>query len=88
MSAKRSTGSVAQSSQKWVIDSDVENQLRSGALKRRLLNKSFPHGSIELYLRCSNLTAIGWDNNQAFSLCLSSFESISLDLPNLRVFRR
>ena len=60
MSAKRTTGSVDQSVQKLVIDSDVEDQLRSGALKRRLLDKSLSDGSIELYLRCPNLTATGW----------------------------
>jgi len=36
MVASSETGAAAQSIQKWVIDSDVEDQLRSGALKRRL----------------------------------------------------
>ena len=71
MSAKSATGSAAQSVQKLVIDSDVEKKLRSKALKRRLLDESLSHGSIELYLRCPNLTAIGWDGNQPFSLCPS-----------------
>ena len=61
MLAKSATGSSATSVQKWVIDSDVEYQLRSEALKIRLVDESLSHGSIELYLRCSNLTAIGWD---------------------------
>jgi len=60
MSAKRTTGSAAPSVQKWVIDSDVEEQLRSGALRERLLDESLSHGSVELYLRCTNLTAIKW----------------------------
>ena len=54
-----------------VIDSDVENQLRSDALKRRLQDKSLSHGSIEFYLKCSNLTAIGWGEQQPFSRCHS-----------------
>jgi len=60
MSAKSATGSAAQSVQKWVINSDVENQLRSQALKRKLQDEGLSCGSIELYLRCPNLTAIGW----------------------------
>jgi len=48
MSAKIITDSAAQSVKKWVIDSDVENQLRSQALKGRLKDKSLSHGSIEL----------------------------------------
>jgi len=48
MSAKKSTGLVAKSVQKWIIDSDVENQLRSGMLKHRLLDENLSHGSIEL----------------------------------------
>jgi len=71
MSAKRKTGSVAPSVQKWVIDKDVENQLRSDALKRRLQDESLSHGSVELYLRCSNLTAIGWGDQEPFSVCPS-----------------
>ena len=74
MGANSSTGSAAQSVQKWIIDSDVENQLRSYALKRRLLDKSLAHGSVELYLMCPNLTALGWgkqDEQQPFSACLS-----------------
>jgi len=71
MSTKSATSSAAPSVKKWVIDSDVENQLRSEALKRRLFDESLSHGSIELYLRCYNLTAIGWNNNQPFNLCPS-----------------
>jgi len=51
MSAKRATGSAASSVQKWVIDSDVEKQLRSGALVSRLREESLAHGSIKLSLR-------------------------------------
>jgi len=51
MSANIVTGSAAPSVQKWVIDSDVEYQLHSGALKWRLLDKALSDGSIEIYLR-------------------------------------
>ena len=71
MSAKSATSSSPPSVPKWIINSDVENQLRSGALKGRLMNKSLAHGSIELYLKCSNLSAIGWGEFQPFSLCHS-----------------
>jgi len=71
MSTISATGSAAQSVQKWIIDSDVENQLRSRSLKRRLQDESLSHGSVEFYLRCPNLTAIGGDGNQTFSLCTS-----------------
>ena len=71
MSENSATGSEAQSVQKWVIDSDVENQLRSHALHWKLLDEGLAHGSIELYLRCPNLTAIGWGDQQPFSLCPS-----------------
>jgi len=67
MSAKSATGSAAPSVQKWVIDSDIEYQLRSGALLRRLQNEGLSHGSIELSLRCSNLIAIGRGEQQPFS---------------------
>ena len=66
MSANRATGSAAPSIKKWVIDSDVEYQLRSGALWRRLQNKSLSHGFIELYWRCHSLTAIRWGKKQPF----------------------
>jgi len=62
MSADSATDSAAQSVQKWVIDSDVEYQLRSYSLGRRLLDKSLSHGSVDLSLRCPNLNAIGWGN--------------------------
>ena len=71
MLAKSETGAAAVSVQKWVIDSNVEIQLRSAQLKLRLLDKILSHGSVELSLRCPNLTAIGWDGNQAFSMCTS-----------------
>ena len=71
MSTNRETGSTAQSVQKWIIDSDVEKQLRSYALKKRLRDESLSHGSIELYLRCHNLNAIRWAPNELFGLCLS-----------------
>ena len=64
MSAKSVTASAAPSVQKLVIDSDVENQLRSRALKIRLKDESLAHGSIELYLKCPNLAAIGWGDQQ------------------------
>ena len=63
------TGSAVLSVQKLVIDSDVKNQLRSKTLKRRLLDKSLSHGSVELYLRYINLTAIEWGEFQPFSDC-------------------
>ena len=71
MSAKIATGSVAQSVQKWVINSDVENQLRWGDLRRRLLVRKFSYGSIELYLRYPNLTASGWGEFDPLNQCPS-----------------
>ena len=71
MSAKSATGSVVPLVQKWVIDSNVENQLRSYALLDRMRDESFSHGSIKLYWRCSNLTAIGWGDREPFSACPS-----------------
>jgi len=71
MPTNSATGSAAPSVQKWIIDSDVEYQLRSGALKNRL-DDSLSHGFIELYLRCPNLTAIGWgEQDEPFSYCPS-----------------
>jgi len=70
-SAKSATGSAPPSVKKLVIDSEVEIQLRSYALWKILLDKSLSHGSIELYLRCFNLTAIGWGKKQAFVGCHS-----------------
>ena len=69
MSAKSATGLAAQSVQNWVIDSDVENQLCSDALKRRLRDKSLSDGCIGLYLRFYNLSAIGWGKQQPFTRC-------------------
>jgi len=40
-------------------------------LKNRLLDNSLSHGSIELYLKCSNLIAIGWGVFQPFCGCTS-----------------
>ena len=71
MSAKSSTGSATPSVQTWIIDSDVENQLRSAALHWRLKDKSLSHGSIDLSLRFPNLTGIGWGEFQPFNMCLS-----------------
>jgi len=51
MLARRSTGSAVQSVKKLIIEKDVENQLRSWALRNRLVDKSLADGSIELYLR-------------------------------------
>ena len=62
---------MAPSVQKWIIDSDVENQLRSLALVNRLLDESLAQGPVELYLRFLNLTAIGWGKKQPFGLCPS-----------------
>jgi len=69
--ANSAPGSAAQSVQKWVVDEDVENQIRSGMLKRRLQEESLANGSIELYLRCSNFPSLGWGGRQPFSLCPS-----------------
>jgi len=71
MSAKSATGLSAQSVKKWVIDSDVENQLRSYALLKRLNDESLSPGSVELYLKCANLTAIGWGKQKPFYDCPS-----------------
>jgi len=54
-----------------IIDSDIEYQLRSGALKRRLLDASLSQGSIEFYLRYTNLNAIVWGKKQPFGGCIS-----------------
>ena len=37
----------------------------------RLKDNSLSHASIELYLRCNNVTAIGWDGRQVFYHCTS-----------------
>jgi len=71
MSPKSTTGSAASSVQKWIIDSDVENQLRSKALRNRLHDDSLSNGSIEIKLRFHNLAAIGWGEFQPFSTCYS-----------------
>jgi len=71
MSAKRENGSASPSVQKWVIDSDVEKELRSGALKDSLADETLSYGFIELSLRCYNLTAIGWDGIEPLSWCPS-----------------
>jgi len=65
------TGSAAPSVQKLIIENDVENQLRSGVLLNRLQDESLSEGSIELYLRCHSLTAIGWGDQQPFTYCPS-----------------
>ena len=71
MSTNSATGSAAQSVQKWVIEKDVESQLRSRALRRMIRDDSLSHGSFELYLRCHNLTAIGWVDHHPFCVCPS-----------------
>ena len=35
------------------------------------MDESLSHGSVELYVRCPNLTAIGWGDQQPFSACPS-----------------
>jgi len=87
MSAKSATGSAAPSVEKWVIKKDVENQLRSGALKTRLLDESLSYGSIELFLRCPNLTAMGGAGSNPSACAYPSCESTSPVVPSLRVFR-
>jgi len=62
MSAKSITGSAARSVKKWVIDSDVENQLRWQALVRRLRDESLSHGLIELSLKCPNQKRVRYTN--------------------------
>ena len=81
MSANSATGSAVQSVQKLIIDSDVENQLRLWALKKRLRDESLSRGSIELYVMCSNLAAIGWGENQPFNECYSLLRVDPLRLP-------
>jgi len=66
MSANSATGSAAPSFQKWVIDSDVEYQLRSYALKRRLQHRSLYHVSDELQLKYPNLISFSWGHYPAF----------------------
>ena len=71
MSAKNATGSAAPSIKKWVIEKDVKDLLHSYALARRLKDKSFSNGFIELFLRCLNLTALRRAKKQSFSDCHS-----------------
>jgi len=73
MSANRSTGSAAPSVQKIVLENSVAGWLRSGALRRRLTQQRPTRGSIEVYLRCPNLTVIGWYEEKVypFSKCKS-----------------
>ena len=56
---------------KLIVEKDVEEQLRSDALHKRLQDERLSHGSIELYLRCNSLTAIGWGTDQPFWSCSS-----------------
>jgi len=60
-SARRATGSAAASVQKWIIEKDVEEQLRSMALWDRMRDEGLSQGSIELFLIYTYLTAIGWE---------------------------
>jgi len=56
---------------KLIVDFDVENQLRSEALKERVWDRSLPNGSIDLRLRCPKLTTIGWGGPLPLCQCLS-----------------
>ena len=59
MSAPSATGSVPPSVQTMFVEElDVVAELRWDALKDRLQDKSLSHGSIELYTKCPNITAI------------------------------
>jgi len=71
MSANSATGSAVTSVQKLIIEVDVKNLLRSGALKIRLKDRSLSVGSIELSLRCPNLITIGWGVIKPFDQCRS-----------------
>jgi len=82
MSAHTPTEWILQSN-KLIIDTDVENELRSHMLHGSLLSESLPHGSIELYGRCPNLTAIGWGDQQAFCMCQSLLRVDLSGLPKL-----
>ena len=83
MSAKSSTGLAAPSVQKWVIKNDVEYLLRSDTLHNRLQYASLYYGSIELYLRCHNLTDIGLGNYPPFCVCPSLLRVDLSGLPKL-----
>jgi len=58
------TSSARPSVKKIIVENEVENQLRSEELRERLKDESLADGSVELYLRCSNLTAIGWGEKE------------------------
>jgi len=62
---------------KVVVENDVEYQIRSGGLRERLENRCLAPGSIELSLRCPNLTAVGWgDEISVATRPLSHLESL------------
>ena len=88
MSSNSATGSSALSVKKWVIDSDVENQLRSEVLWRRLQDKRLSHGSIRIYLRCSIITAIGLGEQKPFVDCPSLLRVDLTGLPKLESIPR
>jgi len=71
MSAKSATGSSGPSVQKLIIEKDVEKQIRSWTLWRRLRDEGLPHGSIELYLKCPSLNLKEWSGNSPFGECHS-----------------
>ena len=83
MSANSATGSPSTTVQIWKIDSDVENQLHSDALRRRLKHVSLSHGTIELSLRCSNLIAVRWGEKHPFCNCHSLLRVDLSGLPKL-----
>ena len=68
--------SAVPSVQKWVIEKDIEKQLRSYSLQDRLRVPILPHGPIELYLVCLNLTAIGWGEPSEDTRPLSANNSL------------
>jgi len=48
------------------------------------MDESLVHGSVEIYLRCFNITAIGWgDDPQPFSMCPSLLRVVLSGCPKL-----
>jgi len=68
---------------KLIVEKDVEEQLRSDALHKRLQDERLSHGSIELYLRCHKLTAIGWGDQAPFCNCHSLLRADLSGCPKL-----
>jgi len=50
-----------------IIEGDVKNQFRSGALRDRLNDASLAASRVELYIRCPNLTALEWRNEEIWA---------------------